>query len=89
MNNSNNTGNAIQVSSVLDYHVFAYFEYNTVSGSDSIYNKFEASSAANNIVVSAKTLTQFSVGFKKSTGDIWSGSIVCLVIYGNLNYLNF
>lgn len=89
VNNSNNTGNAIQVSSVLDYHVFAYFEYNTVSGSDSIYNKFEASSAANNIVVSAKTLTQFSVGFKKNTGDIWSGSIVCLVIYGNLNYLNF
>jgi hypothetical protein len=89
VNGSNNTGNAFQVSSVKDYHVFAYFEYNTINGSSSTYSKFEASSAANNIVISAKTLSEFRVGFKKSNGDIWSGFIVCLVIYGNLNYLNF
>jgi hypothetical protein len=70
-------------SNTASYEVFPVFEYNTISGSSSTYNKYEASTAANTPIVSGKTNTGFFVTFTKSTGEIWSGNVVCLVVYTN------
>ena len=66
-----------------DYQVFVSYEYNTINGSQSTFNIFEASREGNNIIVSSKLTDQFTVTVTKNSSDIWDGSIVGLVIYTN------
>lgn len=63
-----------------NYIVLASFVYNS-AGTSGTYDPFEASSAADNLLISDKTSTTFTVVFQKSTGDNWNGGIRCLVIY--------
>lgn len=67
------------------YHVFTSFSYNYwTSAPGGIYSVFPASSAARNLVIE-KLTTGFVVSFIKSTGDIWDGKIICLVVFTTIS----
>ena len=69
-----------------DYHVFATYYYSEPDGSNTTYNKFQASSSANSIIIYDKKATSFSWSMRKSDGQTWNGGISFLVIYNTPSY---
>lgn len=63
-----------------NYVVLSSFVYRS-AGTGGTYNPWEGINSAGNIMIDLKIATSFRATFGKTTGDNWSGGIICLVIY--------
>lgn len=65
-----------------NYVVITSFTYTSnTSGSGGTYSSYQASNSAGMPIVSSKTPTQFRLSLYTTSGNNWSGSLNCLVIY--------
>jgi formylmethanofuran dehydrogenase subunit A len=65
-----------------NYFVFPQMHYNTAGTSGTYTNEAAYGAIPSPLLIKfGRTSTQFTVYFTKSTGDNYSGTLVCLVIY--------